>query len=64
MIIGWYLLYELQLDLCVSGYTIRANGGAYERFTVSIKDMNNGYVIIPYNLCNYASFRDEESWES
>ena len=56
IIIGQDLLSELQLDLCLSDYTIRVNVGAYERCTISMKD--------PYGLRNDASLRDEKLWKS
>ena len=47
---------ELKLDLCFSNYTIKGNVGAYEECTDSMKD--------PYDLCDDASSRNEEVWES
>ena len=62
MIIGRYLLSELQLDLCVSDYTNRVNGGAYKGRTTSTRYMNNSYVRINSDLLD-AIFRDEDLWE-
>ena len=56
MIIGRDLLLELMLDLCLSDYTIKGNGGAYKGCTAPMRD--------PYNLCDDASFRNEKVWES
>ena len=55
MIICQDLLLELKLDLCFSDYTIKGNEGAYEGCTAPMKD--------PYDLCDDASFRNEEVWE-
>ena len=54
MIISRDLLLELKFNLCFSDYTIKGNGGAYERCTASMRD--------PYDLCDDASFRNEEVW--
>ena len=56
MIIGRDLLLELKLDLCFSDYTIKVNGCAYKGCTAPTRD--------PYDLCDDASFRNEEVWES
>ena len=56
MIIGQYLLLELKLDLCFYDYTIKGNGGAYEGCTAPTRD--------PYELCDGASFENEELGES
>ena len=63
MIIGRYLFPELLLDLCLSDYTIRLNGGAYKGWAISMRDMNNSYVWITSDLHYETSFRDEEIWE-
>ena len=54
MIIGQDLLLELKLDLCFPNYMIKGNGGSYEGCTAPMRD--------PYDLCNDASFRNEEVW--
>ena len=46
MIIGWYLLFQLKLDLFFSDYTIKGNVGAYEECTAPMK--------YPYDLCDDA----------
>ena len=51
MIIGWDLLLELKLDLYLSDYTIKGNGGVYKVCTAPMK--------YPYDLCDEASFRNE-----
>ena len=56
MIIGQDLLLEIKLDLCFSDYTIKVNGCAYKGCTAPTRD--------PYDLCDDASFRNEEVWES
>ena len=56
MIIGQYLLLEPRVDLCFSNYTIRGNGGAYEGFAISMKDISE--------LRNNKIFINEELWES
>ena len=56
MIIGWYLLLELKLDLCFSDYKIKGNGGAYEGCTAPMK--------YPSNLCDDTRFINEVWWES
>ena len=56
MIIGRDILLELKLDLCFSNYTIIGNVGAYEGCTTPMRD--------PYDLCDDASFRNEEVWKS
>ena len=56
IIISRDLLLELKLDLCFSDYTIKGNGGAYKGCTAPTRN--------PYNLCDDASFRNEEVWES
>ena len=52
MIIVWYLLLELKLDLCFSDYTIKSNGGTYKVWAAPIKYSSN--------LRDDASFRNEE----
>ena len=59
MIIGQDLLSELQIYLCLSDYTTRGNGGAYEGCTTSMRYTNNGYVIIPYGQLDGASFKEK-----
>ena len=56
MIIGQDLLLELKLDLCLSDYTIKGNGGVYEVFKAPMK--------YPSNLCDDSSFINEYVWES
>ena len=56
MIIDWDLFLELKLDLCFSNHMIKGNGGAYEGYTAPMK--------YPFDLCDDASFRNEELWES
>ena len=52
MILGQDLFLEIKLDLCLSGYTIKGNGGAYKGCTSPMK--------YPYDFCDDASFRNEE----
>ena len=59
MIIGWGFLAELQIDLCLSDYIIRGDGGVYKGCTASMRDANNIFVGIPYDLLNNANFRDK-----
>ena len=47
---------ELKLDLCLSNYTIKGNGGAYKGCIAAMK--------YPSDLRDDASFRNEELWES
>ena len=47
MIIGRYLLSELQIYIYFSVYTIRLNVGSYLGCTDSMIDTNNSYVKIP-----------------
>ena len=56
MIIGQDFLLELKLDLCLSDYMIKGNGGTYEGCTNPMK--------YPSNLYYDTSFRNEELWES
>ena len=51
MIIGWDLLLELKLDLYLSDYTIKGNGGVYKVCTDP--------MTYPYDLWDEASFRNE-----
>ena len=51
MIIGRDLLLKLKLDLCLSDYNIKGNGGAYGGCTATMKD--------PSDLCDDTSFRNE-----
>ena len=59
MIIGWDFFSELQIYLCFPDYIIRGNGGVYEGCTTSMRDTNNSFVGIPYDLLDNASFRDK-----
>ena len=54
MIIGWYLLLELNIDLCLSNDMIKDNGGAYKGYTAPMKYSSN--------LRDNSSFRYEELW--
>ena len=55
MIIGRELLLELKLYLCLYKYKIKVSGGAYKECTAPMK--------YPSNLCDDASFRNQELWE-
>ena len=51
MIIGQDLLLELKLDLRLSDFTIKGNGGTYKGFTAPMR--------YTYNFCDDASFRNK-----
>ena len=53
---GQELLLEIMLDLCFSDYTIKGNVDAYKGYNAPMK--------YPYDLCNDASFKNKEVWES
>ena len=59
MIIGWYLLSEIQIDLCFSDFTIRVNRGAYGRCAITMRDMNKSYERISPNHLDGISFKDK-----
>ena len=58
IIIGWGLLSEIQIYLCILNFTIIVNVGAYERCTASMRDIKNGYERINTDQFDDASFRD------
>ena len=59
IIIGWGLLSEIQIYLCISYFTIIGNEGAYEGCIASVRDINNGYERITTGHLDDASFRDK-----
>ena len=44
MILGWGLLSELKVDLCISKYIVKLNEGKYEGCMTAMKDVNKVHV--------------------
>ena len=59
MILGQYLLLKLQIDLCLSNYTIGDYGGACKLCTTPTRDVNRGYIRITSDQLDDASFGGE-----
>ena len=62
MLLDWYILYKLKVDLCFPKYTIRGNIVSYEGCTDPIKYVNKIDVKITTEKLYDKRFHNEELW--
>ena len=58
MILSWDVVSELKVDLCLSDYTIKVNGGAYKGCMKPMKDVNKVHIKTPIEHFDDGSFRN------